>query len=51
MPVPSPDTLLTNPLNISVVALPNILGPITENVTLPMANINTIIIDNLYLAK
>ena len=45
--IPSPpDSLLTNPLNISVVEFPSILGPTIVNIVLPIANINTII--NIY---
>ncbi len=40
-------TFLTNPLNISVVAFPNTFGPTIENAAEPIANIITIIIDNL----
>lgn len=50
IPLP-PDNLLTNPLNISVVAFPNILGPTIENIVLPIANITTITNANLYFDK
>ena len=41
--IPSPpDTLPTNPLKISVVAFPSILGPTIANIVLPIANIITI---------
>ena len=46
-----PEILLTIPLNISVVALPKIFGPIIENIVLPTANKITIIIGILYCAK
>ena len=48
---PFPDILFTKPLNISVVAFPNIFGPIIENIVLPTANINTIIYPILYFDK
>ena len=41
---PFPDSLFTNPLNISVVAFPNILGPIIENIVLPTAKINSFLL-------
>ena len=50
MPDP-PDSLLTNPLKISVVALPNIFGPTIVNIVLPIANRITTIIAILYFAK
>ena len=48
---PFPDILFTKPLNISVVAFPNILGPIIENIVLPTAKINTIINPILYFDR
>ena len=50
IPLP-PESLLIIPLNISVVALPKILGPIIENAVLPIANNITKITENLYLNK
>ena len=50
--IPSPpDNLLTKPLNISVVAFPNIFGPTIENIVLPIANIITIATAILYFDK
>lgn len=50
--VPSPpDSLLIKPLNISVVAFPNIFGPTIENIVLPIANIITIATATLYFDK
>ena len=43
-----PDTLLTNPSKILVVALPRILGPIMEKTELPAAKSTTIIRENRY---
>ena len=48
---PFPESLFTNPLNISVVAFPNIFGPTIENMVLPTAKINTIINPILYFDK
>ncbi len=50
IPLP-PEILLTNPLNISVVAFPNILGPTMVNIVLPIANRNTMIKAILYFPK
>ena len=50
IPLP-PDILLINPLNISVVAFPKILGPTIVNMVLPIANMNTTIKAILYFPK
>ena len=39
---PVPDILFTKPLNISVVAFPEIFGPTIVNTVLPIANVSTI---------
>ena len=50
--IPSPPfSFPIKPLYISVVAFPNIFGPIIVNIVLPIANIITIKIANLYLDK
>ena len=50
IPVP-PESLFTIPLNISVVAFPNIFGPTIENIVLPTANSITIINAILYFER
>ena len=50
IPLP-PDNLLTNPLKISVVAFPNILGPTIVKIVLPTANTNTMIKAILYFPR